>query len=84
MKLVYFSWIRERVGFGEEEVELPADVTTIATLFDWLKTRGEEFEAFLQQPDIIRVALDMEHENDRNASLEGVREIALFPPMTGG
>ncbi len=84
MKLVYFSWIRERVGFGEEEVELPAEVTTIATLFDWLKTRGEEFEAFLQQPDIIRVALDMEHENDRNASLAGVREIALFPPMTGG
>ena len=84
MKLVYFSWIRERVGFGEEEVELPAEVTTIATLFDWLKTRGEEFDAFLQQPDIIRVALDMEHENDRNASLDGVHEIALFPPMTGG
>ncbi len=84
MKLVYFSWIRERVGFGEEEVELPAEVTTIATLFDWLKTRGEEFDAFLQQPDIIRVALDMEHENDRNASLEGISEIALFPPMTGG
>ncbi len=84
MKLVYFSWIRERVGFGEEEVELPAEVTTIATLFDWLKTRGEEFEAFLQQPDIIRVALDMEHENDRNAPLDGVKEIALFPPMTGG
>ena len=84
MKLVYFSWIRERVGFGEEEVELPAEVTTIATLFDWLRSRGEEFEAFLQQPDIIRVALDMEHENDRNASLEGISEIALFPPMTGG
>ncbi len=84
MKLVYFSWIRERVGFGEEEVELPAEVTTIATLFEWLKSRGEEFEAFLQQPDIIRVALDMEHENDRNASLEGISEIALFPPMTGG
>ena len=84
MKLVYFSWIRERVGFGEEEVELPAEVTTIATLFDWLRSRGEEFESFLQQPDIIRVALDMEHENDRNASLEGIREIALFPPMTGG
>ena len=84
MKLVYFSWIRERVGFGEEEVELPAEVTTIATLFDWLKSRGEEFDAFLQQPDIIRVALDMEHENDRNASLEGISEIALFPPMTGG
>ncbi len=84
MKLVYFSWIRERVGFGEEEVELPAEVTTIATLFDWLRSRGEEFESFLQQPDIIRVALDMEHENDRNASLEGISEIALFPPMTGG
>ena len=84
MRLVYFSWIRERVGFGEEEVELPAGVNTISTLFDWLRGRGEEFEGFLQQPDIIRVALDQEHENDRDASLSGVKEIALFPPMTGG
>ncbi len=43
MKLMYFSWIRERVGFGEEEITLPPDVNTVADLFDWLRGRGEEF-----------------------------------------
>ena len=84
MKLVYFSWIRERVGFSEEELELPAEVSTISDLFDWLRGRGEEFSSFLEQPDIIRVALDREHIGDRNASVKDAKEIALFPPMTGG
>jgi len=84
MKLVYFAWIRERVGIAQEDVELPADVTTVTQLFDWLRGRGEEFASFLEQPDIIRVALDQEHVGDREASICGAREIALFPPMTGG
>jgi molybdopterin synthase sulfur carrier subunit len=84
MKLLYFSWIRERVGFGEEEVDLPPDVKTVAHLFDWLRGRGEEFAAFLEQPEIIRVALDHEHAPEQDAPLSGVSEIALFPPMTGG
>jgi len=84
MKLVYFSWIRERVGTGEEDVTLPDGVDTIATLFDWLKSRGEEFEAALEYPDVVRVALDHEHVDDRATSLAGVKEIAIFPPMTGG
>ena len=84
MKLLYFSWIRERVGFGEEEVDLPSDVTNVTELFDWLRGRGEEFAGFLEQPDIIRVALDRQHAEERDARLSGVSEIALFPPMTGG
>jgi molybdopterin synthase sulfur carrier subunit len=84
MKILYFSWIRERVGFGEEEVDLPKNVETVADLFTWLRSRGEEYEAFLEQPDIIRVALDHEHADTQQASLSGIREIALFPPMTGG
>lgn len=84
MKLVYFSWIRERVGFSDEELDLPAEVATISDLFNWLRGRGEEFSSFLEQPDIIRVALDREHVGDRDASIIGVKEIALFPPMTGG
>ena len=84
MKILYFSWIRERVGLDEEELDLPAHVTTVADLFGWLRTRGEEFEGFLNQPEIIRVALDRQHADDQNSSLIGVREIALFPPMTGG
>ena len=84
MKLIYFSWIKERLDLDEEEVELPQNVTNVAGLFEWLASRGEVFEAILQQPEIIRVALDHQHAPDREASLAGVKEIALFPPMTGG
>lgn len=84
MKLVYFSWIRERIGTGEEDVTLPNGVDTVASLLDWLKSRGEEFEAALEYPDVVRIALDHEHVDDRETSLEGVKEIAIFPPMTGG
>jgi molybdopterin synthase sulfur carrier subunit len=84
MKLVYFSWIRERIGISEEEVCLPDEVKNVSDLFDWLRGRGEEFEGFLQQPEIIRVALDHVHADEPEASLTGVSEIALFPPMTGG
>ncbi|MFK5981258.1 MAG: molybdopterin converting factor subunit 1 [Rhizobiaceae bacterium] len=84
MKLVYFSWIRERIGTGEEDVILPDSVDTVASLLEWLKSRGEEFEAALEHPDVVRIALDKEHVNDRETSLAGVKEIAIFPPMTGG
>ncbi len=84
MKLVYFAWLRERVGVGEEEVELPATVATVSDLFDWLNSRGENYQEALKHPDVVRVALDQQHEGDRNASIAGAREIALFPPMTGG
>ena len=84
MKLVYFSWIRERVGTGEEEVDLPEYVTNVSQLFEWLRGRSEAFEALLEQPDIIRVALDHVHVGERDAPISGVSEIALFPPMTGG
>ncbi len=84
MKLCYFAWIRERIGLPEEEVNLPADVDTIEKLFTWLRNRGEEYAGILEQPEIIRVALDQHHAPDIKTSLEGVKEIALFPPMTGG
>jgi len=84
MKLVYFSWIREQIGIGEEDVALPAEVRNVADLFEWLRTRGESFENILQQPEIIRVALDHVHAQEPETSLSGVSEIALFPPMTGG
>ena len=84
MKLVYFAWIRERIGLNEEEVDLDSNVKTVGDLLNWLKTRGEEFEALFEQPELIRVALDQVHSDDPGASLSGVREVALFPPMTGG
>lgn len=84
MKLVYFSWIRERIGRTEEEVSPPGDVTTVAGLLGWLKSRGEEYQAALEHDSVVRVAINQEHVSDRNAPIGGAREIALFPPMTGG
>lgn len=84
MKLVYFSWIRERIGLTEEEVALPAGVATVGDLLAWLKTRGEEYEAALQHESVVRVAINQEHVDDRSEPIAGAREIAFFPPMTGG
>jgi molybdopterin synthase sulfur carrier subunit len=83
MKLIYFAWVRERIGKPEEEVTLPENVKTVADLLRWLKSRGEEYEHALQYPDVIRVAINQEHVDHRE-SLAGASEIALFPPMTGG
>jgi len=82
-KLLYFAWIRERIGIEEETVAIPQTVETVRDLLDWLKTRGEEFAAAFEFPDIIRVALDQNHV-EHDEKIEGAREIALFPPMTGG
>jgi sulfur-carrier protein len=84
MKLVYFSWIRERIGVAEEEVNLPADVDTVSRLLSWLRSRGEEYDAALQHESAVRVAINHEHVPERGAKIDGAREIALFPPMTGG
>ena len=84
MKLVYFSWIREGLGMADEEVELPAGVATVGELLAWLKTRGDEFAHVLRHDSAVRVAINHEHVDDRYQPLAGAREIALFPPMTGG
>ena len=83
MRFVYFAWVRERIGTGEEELDLPDGIDTVAALLDWLATRSDGHAAALAQPGLVRVALDREHAEE-TASLAGVREIALFPPMTGG
>lgn len=83
MKIVYFSWVRERIGKEVEEVELPPEVTTVRELLIWLKTRGEEYASALEHPEVIRVALDMEHVHHSD-KIGTPYEIALFPPMTGG
>ena len=83
MKLIYFAWVRERIGRSEEEVALPPDVATVADLLRWLKARGEGYEHALQHPEVIRVAIDQEHVDHRE-TITGASEIALFPPMTGG
>ena len=83
VKLIYFAWVRERIGLTDEDVVLPADVKSVRDLLSWLRERGEGYGHALQYPDAIRVAINQEHVGHRE-SLAGAREIALFPPMTGG
>ncbi|TCQ12517.1 molybdopterin synthase subunit MoaD [Rhizobium sp. PP-F2F-G36] len=83
VRLVYFAWVRERIGVGDEIVSLPDTVVTAGDLIAFLKTRGEDYEAALEHENVIRVAIDQEHV-EHDEPLGSVREIALFPPMTGG
>lgn len=83
MKLVYFAWVRERIGRPEETVELPAEVATVADLVRWLKGRGEEYAYAFENEGVVRAAIDQCHVKP-DAALAGAREIAFFPPMTGG
>lgn len=82
--LHYFAWLRERTGITSEEVDLPDEVDTIGSLMTWLADRGEEFSAFAEHGEVIQAAVDQKHQQNRDALLDGAREIAFFPPMTGG
>jgi sulfur-carrier protein len=83
VKLLYFAWVRERVGKPEEEVVPPGDVLTVASLMQWLAGRGEEYAYAFENPKVIRAAIDRTHVKPE-AAIAGAREIAFFPPMTGG
>ncbi len=83
MKIRYFAWVRERVGKTDEDVELPTGIVTVGDLMAWLATRGEEYARAFENPKVIRAALDRSHVR-AEAAIAGAREIAFFPPMTGG
>ncbi len=79
----YFAWVRERIGVAEEKVTLPESVSTVADAMRWLKDRGEGYAAAFDREDIVRAALDQTHV-PHTASIKGSREVAFFPPVTGG
>ncbi len=83
MKILYFAWVRERVGFGEEELAVPDHVGTVGGLIDWLNARGENYQAAFEDLRVIRAAVDQNHVQ-LDAPLKGAREVAFFPPVTGG
>ncbi len=83
MRLLYFAWVKEKAGIAAEDVELPSEVTNVAELMAWLKTRGPEFAHAFQRSEIIRTAIDQTHVR-HDAAIQGAREIAFFPPVTGG
>ena len=81
--LKYFAWVRERIGSGEERVTLPENVKTAGDAIKWLKTRGEGYASAFEREDIIRTAIDQTHAS-HEFLVQGAREIAFFPPITGG
>jgi len=83
MKLKYFAWVRERVGKSEETVDPPASVQTVGDLMAWLARQGDTYAYAFEKPLIIRAAIDHAHVKP-DAAIAGAREIAFFPPMTGG
>jgi len=83
IRLMYFAWVREKVGRAEELVELPGGIATIADLVEWLRGRGPEYAAAFERAEVIRTAIDHTHAR-ANAPIHSAREIAFFPPVTGG
>ncbi len=83
LQVLYFAWVRELVGRSGETVTCPAEVATVADLIGWLKTRGPEYAAAFERSDVIRAAIDKTHVKP-SASIAEAREIAFFPPVTGG
>jgi molybdopterin synthase sulfur carrier subunit len=83
VKLLYFAWVRERIGKPEEEIDPPAGVVTVGDLVGWLTGRGEGYAYAFENPKVIRAAIDKSHVR-ADARIAGAREIAFFPPMTGG
>lgn len=81
LDVMYFAWVRERIGEPRERVETRA--ATVNDLVEELRTREERYAVAFQDLSALRVALDQELA-DFDAPLDGVREVAFFPPMTGG
>ncbi len=83
LRILYFAWVREAVGTGEETVELPPAVATVAALVDWLATRSDSHARAFADPARLRAAVDQSFVG-LDASILGAGEVAIFPPVTGG
>jgi molybdopterin synthase sulfur carrier subunit len=83
MRLLYFAWLREKIGKSEEEISLPPEVATVGALVEWLKAQGPGYEAAFAQPKLVRCAVDQDFATP-DTLIAGASEIAFFPPVTGG
>jgi molybdopterin synthase sulfur carrier subunit len=83
MKILYFAWLRAKIGFAEERVEPPQGVGDVAALLHWLQGRGPGFAEALQDLSVVRVAVNQEYVPPGH-KLQPGDEVALFPPVTGG
>ena len=83
MRVLYFAWVRERVGMAEEIIDPPPQAVTVATLIDWLATTSPAHAQAFADRDRLRAAVDQAFVG-LDAPVLGAREVAIFPPVTGG
>jgi molybdopterin synthase sulfur carrier subunit len=83
VKLLYFAWVRQKIGSSEEDIAAPSSVTTVAALVEFLRKRGAGYEAAFRDVKLLRVAVN-QHHTGFDARIGPNDEIAFFPPVTGG
>tara|TARA_B100000686_G_scaffold275559_1_gene294156 strand:- start:1931 stop:2182 length:252 start_codon:yes stop_codon:yes gene_type:complete len=83
MKLLYFGWVRTKIGRDRENLNIPMAINDVAALIEWLKTRGDSYAHALEDASLIRVAVNHEI-GTMKQTVTNDDEVALFPPMTGG
>jgi len=83
LKLLYFAWIREKIGHAEEDIPLPSSVHDVETLLSWLSDQYPHIEEILSDKRSVRVAVNQEHAQP-TTPVSDTDEVALFPPVTGG
>jgi molybdopterin synthase sulfur carrier subunit len=83
MKLLYFAWLRARIGRADEELTLPLEVRDVGGLLEWLQTRGPGYAEALRDLSVVRVAVNQDYVGRDHPVRDG-DEVALFPPVTGG
>lgn len=83
VNIVYFAWVRERIGKSEESIELPSPEISVGALIGLLRGRGDGYEAAFEHENLVRAAINQEHAQPDDLIRDG-DEVALFPPMTGG
>lgn len=83
VRLMYFAWVREKIGLAAEDVVLPAHIESVADAMAWLSRRGPEYAEAFARPQVIRTAINHSHVKPETL-IKGAREIAFFPPVTGG
>ncbi len=83
MKLLYFAWLKQKIGTGEEDITLPDDVATLGALVTWLKSRGPGYEEALADLAVVRFAVNQDFAG-LDHRLTDSDEVAVFPPVTGG
>ena len=83
INIVYFAWVKERLGKAEEQVQLPANVQSISDLVEFLRRKDAVYGGVLSDVAKLRFALDQDFAL-YDAPLDGSKELAIFPPVTGG